>query len=282
MAVRPGGLRLDRDGASILVDARTPNAGDQPRRVSGCDAGAAASAVPAERGVADRSGGRLVLSDRAQPGVVAVVPGIAVDAPIDLVQPSRDRRPVVRARRRRAAPHRAGVRSSRGRQERAHGARERAGVAGRHQPRAAGRADQRLRSLRYGWRRSASRTPSLRAGRSRSFRRRGPANRRRRRPERKRPGRHRTRGRRTAPWRRVAGERVPSAARSDPSPTITSRTSGAVSLNQRHRPNRGVDAFARFETADVQDRRADPALNAGGRGRGRRKASTSIPFGTIS
>jgi hypothetical protein len=25
LAVRPGGLRLDRDGASMLVDARTPN-----------------------------------------------------------------------------------------------------------------------------------------------------------------------------------------------------------------------------------------------------------------
>ena len=47
LAVRPGGLRLDREGASMLVDARTPNVAINRAAFPGVMPVAASSVPPA-------------------------------------------------------------------------------------------------------------------------------------------------------------------------------------------------------------------------------------------
>jgi len=183
--------------------------------------------------------------------VVAVVPGGAVDAPVDVVQPAADHGPIVRARS--GGPRLTELASFvRGQQERAQCPRERAGVAGRHQPRAAGRADQRF-------------VPFDAAGHDRLGAR--------HRFEEHDPETFAAEGRRAddvgglkvagqVGIGNLAGELHCAGITGERAERRTLRSGsddhqqdiGRGLSNERHRPDKRVDAFAWFEPAHAQDR----------------------------
>jgi hypothetical protein len=245
-AGRPQARSRRRVDAGGRADAKRR---DQSRGVSRCDAGDGLVRTSGECHLAQRCGGRLVLSRRAQPGVVAVVPRGAGNSPIDGVEPECNRGPVVLERRRGAGVAEPALSIGRG-QQRGQFASEGVGVSGRGQARAAGLVHQRLVAF------DAARHDRLPTGH---------------RFQQDDPEAFAAEG-----WRAhdvggldvrgqfcightageihgaiAAGLRCQRRALRSVADDHQRDVRRAL-LDGRHRPYQGVDAFARFETADIQ------------------------------